>query len=65
MSGSVRAGERVDSAHGRQRDDPMQRESGDVVLFLSTQSVDRRRRQLLAELVIGVHVLLLLLFYYN
>jgi len=58
MSGSLRAGQRVDSAHGRQRDDPVQRDAGDVVLLLSTQSVDRRRRQLLAELVVGVDVLL-------
>ena len=41
----------MDSAHGRQRDDQMQRDAGDVVLLLSAQSVDRRRRQLLAELV--------------
>jgi len=51
LSGPVRAGERVDSAHGRQRDDQVQRDAGDVVLFLSAQSVDRRRRQLLSELV--------------
>jgi len=46
----------VDSAHGRQRDDSMQRHARDVVLLVSAQPVDRRRRQLLAELVILVRI---------
>jgi len=51
LSGSVRAGERLDSAYGRQRDDQMQRHAGNVVLLVSAQPVDWRRRKLLAELV--------------
>ena len=41
----------MDSEDGRQRDDQMQRDAGDVVLLMSAQSVDRRHRQLLTELV--------------